>query len=330
MSEDRLTDKTGGSEAPPPIANSGNLPDSKNPGNTAVKGRLLDSENPGNTAVKGRLLDSENPGNTEVKGRLLDSKTPVDLKIPADAKNDESQIPRHQRESAPALPAREPLKMNKHFKNDLAPTLPEREAPSAAGTLDLKTVSENRGAPAPENSPEFLKEKGNDYFYNQGIQRLKKGKEQAALPFLQKSFYRYLFFPAYQALSRLQHPPRLWPVLWHITAGLYGLFTIFWLGFLLKKSAVSSASFLLKGVMGWFLGMAILALSAFFSLQKRAGALTELEGHSAPFAESAVLWTLPEGADVRVLKTDKQWVQIKTAEGQKGWVKLKNLLFTLE
>ena len=76
--------------------------------------------------------------------------------------------------------------------------------------------------------------------------------------------------------------------------------------------------------------MVILALSGFFSLQKRAGALTELEGRSAPLAESAVLWTAPEGADVKVLKTDKQWVQIKTAGGRKGWVQSENLLFTLE
>ena len=272
--EDRFTDKTGGSGAPPPIANSGKLP------------------------------DSEKPGNTEAEGPLLDSKTPVD------SKNAGAQIPHPQRESAPALPA--------------------REAPSGDGAVGLKTVSENRGAPAPEDSPKLLKEKGNDYFYNKGIQRLKEGKEQTALPFLQKSFYRYLFFPAYQALSHLKRPPRLWPVLWHITAGLYGLFTIFWLGFLLKRSAVSPASFLLKGVMGWFFGVAILALSAFFSLQKRAGALAKLEGRNAPFAESSVLWTLPEGADVTVLKTDKQWVQIKTAGGQKGWVRSKNLLFTLE
>ena len=181
-----------------------------------------------------------------------------------------------------------------------------------------------------EPSVENLQGKGNLFFYNRGIQLLKEGKELSALPFLQKSFYQYLFFPAYQVLARLDHPPALWPFLWHIAAVLYGVFSLFWLFFLLKKTAAAPSSFFLKGVIFWFSGLAVLALLGFFSLQKRAGALAEIKGHSAPFAESAVLWTAPEGSDTTILKTGRGWVQVQTGMGQKGWVKVKNLLFTLE
>ena len=181
-----------------------------------------------------------------------------------------------------------------------------------------------------ENSMENLQGKGNLYFYNRGIQLLKERKEPSALPFLQKSFYQYLFFPAYQALTHLGHSPTLWPVLWHILAVLYGLFSLVWLIFLLKKTAAAPTPFLLKGVIFWFSGLAVLALLGFFSLQKRAGAVAEIKGHSAPFAESAVLWTVPEGSDIKILKTGRGWVQAQTGTGQKGWVEVRNLLFTLE
>ena len=179
-----------------------------------------------------------------------------------------------------------------------------------------------------ENSTE--NRRGNLYFYNKGIQLLKEGKEASARPFLQKSFYQYLFFPAYQTLVRLERPPVLWPFLWHIAAVLYGLFSLAWLIFLLKKAAAVPPLFLLKGVIFWFSGLAVLALLGFFSLQKRAGTLAEIKGHSAPFAESSVLWTAPEGSDIKILKTGRGWVQAQTDTGQKGWVRTKNLLFTLE
>ena len=183
---------------------------------------------------------------------------------------------------------------------------------------------------ATENLIEAPKGTGNLYFYNRGIQLLKEGKEPSALPFFQKSFYQYLFFPAYKVLVRLDHPPVLWPFLWQAVAALYGLFSLVWLVFLLKKTSSTPTPFLLKGVIFWFSGVAILALLGFFSLQKRAGALVDIEGRSAPFQEAAVLWTAPAGSDVAVLKNRDQWVQTRTGTGQKGWVKAKNLLFTLE
>lgn len=181
-----------------------------------------------------------------------------------------------------------------------------------------------------ENSMKNLQKKGNDYFYNEGIQLLKTGQEQSALPFLQKSFYQYLFFPAYRILTHLGHPPSLWPFLWQVLALLYGTFSLIWFVFLLKKTASAPTPFLLKGVILWVSGLAILTFMGFFSLQKRAGALAEIKGYSAPFAESAVLWTAPEGSDVKILKTGYGWVQAQTDTGQKGWVETHNLLLTLE
>ena len=203
------------------------------------------------------------------------------------------------------------------------PVFVEEPASQAAGTqTPLGGVS--------ENSIGNLHEKGNDYFYNRGIQLLKEGQKQSALPVLQKSFYQYLFFPAYKILAHLGHPPSLWPFLWQILALLYGLFSLIWFVFLLKKTASAPTPFLLKGVVFWVSGLAILIFMGFFSLQKRAGALAEIKGYSAPFAESAVLWTVPEGSDVKILKTGYGWVQAQTDAGQKGWVETHNLLFTLE
>ncbi|MCY4512406.1 MAG: SH3 domain-containing protein [Bdellovibrionales bacterium] len=181
-----------------------------------------------------------------------------------------------------------------------------------------------------KNSTETLQKAGNLYFYNRGIQLLKEGQKQSALPFLQKSFYQYLFFPAYKNLVHLGHPPVLWPFLWQALALLYGLFSLFWFVFLLKRTVSAPTPFLLKGMVSWFSGLAVLALLGFFSLQKRAGALTEIKGHSAPSSESVELWTAPGGADVKILKMGHGWVQIQINTGQKGWVEEKNLLFTLE
>ena len=181
-----------------------------------------------------------------------------------------------------------------------------------------------------ENLIKGSQERGNLYFYNRGIQLLKEGKEPSALPFFQKSFYQYLFFPAHKVLVHLDHPPILWPFLWQAAAVLYGLFSLIWLLILLKKTSSSPTPLLFKGVIFWFSGVAVLALLGFFSLQKRAGALVDLEGRSAPFREAVVLWTAPAGSDVIVLENRDQWVQTQMNTGQKGWVEAKNLLFTLE
>ena len=162
------------------------------------------------------------------------------------------------------------------------------------------------------------------------MQLLKEGQKESALPFLQKSFYQYLYFPAYKVLVHLGYPPVLRSFLWQALALLFGLFSLFWFIFLLKKTALTPTPFLLKGVVSWFSGLAVLALLGFFSVQKRAGALTEIKGRSAPSPESVELWTAPEGSDVKVLKTGHGWVQIQINTGQKGWVEEKNLLFTLE
>lgn len=202
----------------------------------------------------------------------------------------------------------------------------------AIGDLSLPVKKDNAqhsSEAVSENLIEDPQDRENLYFYNKGIQLLKEGKEPSALPFFQKSFYQYLFFPAYKVLIHLNHPPVLWPFLWQAAAVLYALFSLIWLLILLKKTS-SLTPLLLKGVIFWFSGVAVLALLGFFSLQKRAGALVDIEGRSAPFQEAVVLWTAPAGSDVIVLENRDQWVQTRMSTGQKGWVKAKNLLFTLE
>lgn len=216
------------------------------------------------------------------------------------------------------------LKQDAEFSQVAAP---ERETVKSRQSPAFEAPAAERGRPADRSN----KRAKGMYFYNKAAGLLKAGKTEAALPFLQKSFYQYSFLPAYQALSRLQHPPRLAPVLWRLCALLYGLFSLFYLGFLLKKSKKKqTGAFLLKGFVLYALGLTALAGLTAFGLQKRAGVLEEVQGFNAPFPESVVLWTAPVGSDLRVLKRQGSWFQVRTLKGRKGWVKAEKLLLTLE
>ena len=188
-------------------------------------------------------------------------------------------------------------------------------------------TAETKGGPSFETSePAGLRNTGL-FFYNQGIQILQQGREERAVPFLQKSFYQYFLPSAYKTLSRLKRAPSLKPLLWHITAGIYGLLSVFLLLFFLIKKPLP---FLWKAVPLWFCGVGVLAGSGFSILKKRAGALEEIRGLSAPVKELEPLWTAPAGEDVIVLKKRDAYFQVRTKQGKTGWVEAKSLLPTLQ
>ena len=164
-------------------------------------------------------------------------------------------------------------------------------------------------------------------FYNQGVIALNKGEENTAQLAFEKSFYNYLYFPAYKALKSMGHSATLLPFVWHIIMGIYGLVSLVWIFLLFLRKVsfrVKVKTFIIWSLsMMFFIGFHVLAF------QPKGRSLRTFELKNAPLTNAFAVELLEKGESFWVLKSKGEWVKIKTGQNQKkGWALKENLYFT--
>ena len=164
--------------------------------------------------------------------------------------------------------------------------------------------------------------------YNQGVTELSLGEKDQALLFFEKAFYNHFFFPAWQALKFLDTPVSFVSLVWHFIMGVYGIVSLILIWFLIaKKPSVKTRS---KVFFFWILLLAGLSGFNIQFLKPKGRALKSFELKNAPLKGAFSLANYQRGESFVALKTQGNWVKIKTRKKQKGWILKKNLYFTQE
>ncbi len=218
--------------------------------------------------------------------------------------------------------------------------LPENipaEAPSAG------RESPERGRAAQKASFQELRGLALKLLRESQAEKQRKRLNEARLS-LQKLFYQKLFFPAARPLRALgAPPPSAAPLIWHLSAFLFGVFSLIVLARLIFSGRASSAApledkikYRLAAV--WGAGLLALAAGGFFALQTRASAAKQTKILTAPFAEALPLREFPAGAELLVLRMlqdkNSSWLKVKArADGERaiiGWTPKEDLFITLK
>lgn len=78
----------------------------------------------------------------------------------------------------------------------------------------------------------------------------------------------------------------------------------------------------------WLAAVACLAGAAYFQIGQRIAivAQKDVQARLAPYEVSKPVWSLPDGAEVRVASEDKGWLEIRDDRGRAGWLKRDQVL----
>ncbi|MCX8156413.1 MAG: tetratricopeptide repeat protein [Verrucomicrobiae bacterium] len=78
----------------------------------------------------------------------------------------------------------------------------------------------------------------------------------------------------------------------------------------------------------WLFNLACLTGAAYFHWGQRVAivAQKDVQARLAPYDVSKPVWNLPEGAEVRVLSENQDWLEIRDDRGRAGWVKRDQVL----
>lgn len=162
--------------------------------------------------------------------------------------------------------------------------------------------------------------------YNQGVIALNKGEKDKAQLVFEKSFYNYMYFPAYKALKFMENPATLTPLVWHVTMGIYGLISFIFVFLLVIKK--TSLRVKIKVFAIWFLSVIFIFSFYVLALKPTGRALKAFKLKNAPLEGAFSIGSQEKGEPFQALKLQGIWVKIKTSQKQKGWTLKENLYFT--
>ena len=164
--------------------------------------------------------------------------------------------------------------------------------------------------------------------YNQGVAALNRGERDKAGLFFEKSFYNYMYFPAYKALKFLGRSVTLISLFWHISIGIYSLISLILIFLLIVKKP--SLKIKIKTFIIWFFLIMIFFVSHVLLLKPKGRVLKAFELKNAPLEGAFSMGSLEKGEPFQALKIKGNWVKIKVSEKQKGWTLKDNLYFIRE
>ena len=193
------------------------------------------------------------------------------------------------------------------------------------------------GSPQPEGR--LLKGKAPRELSAFALFHLRRGETEKALPALQRLFYQHGFLPSYSLMKAWGAPPSLFPLMWHLSAFAFGVFSLLILMRLIRKKPFSGLdadkkiSWRLPFL--WLSALSLLALSGFFALRPRASAAGKAKILAAPFEEALPLLELSAGAELLILGKKEGWRKARAAPARgknrqpaTGWI-LKERLFPI-
>lgn len=153
-------------------------------------------------------------------------------------------------------------------------------------------------------------------WYNQGVEYYNsQEKIKAAASFRKALQLDPWLWPSKKALDQLHHPPPFWTL---IPSELC-LFLIA-VSLILLFSSINISKLV-------FFGLSLIMYFS-FSYYRNIPRITILEdttAHTAPNKSSPVLFSLHPGDWIMLLKTSKEWIQIKTSDQSIGWISKINL-----
>jgi tetratricopeptide (TPR) repeat protein len=78
----------------------------------------------------------------------------------------------------------------------------------------------------------------------------------------------------------------------------------------------------------WLAAMACLGGAVYFQQMQRVAivAQKDVQARLAPYDVSKPVWSLPEGAEVRVMSENQEWLEIRDDRGRAGWLKRDQVL----
>lgn len=170
------------------------------------------------------------------------------------------------------------------------------------------------GAFFAHSGPSAIQENSAVKWYNKGVKHYNsQEKIKATADFRKALQLDPWLWPAKKALDRLQRPAPLWMI---IPPEIF--LSLIAVSLLLFFSSLSRGRILF-----FCLCLALHFSFSFYHSRPRLTVIEETQAHTAPHADSPVLFSLAPGAWVAQLKTSKEWIQIKTSEQTIGWI-LKN------
>ena len=205
---------------------------------------------------------------------------------------------------------------------------PESVSFYSKGVNNSQTFNTEKKEPPKDHKKNQRKESEALWLYNQGVTELSQGREFQAKLLLEKAFYGYLFFPAYKALSSMGLSVSFTPFIWHFALGVYGIFSLLLVWFLIAKKSLPKTKIKLFSL--WILLLASFGVFKILYVKPQGQALKSFALKSSPFEEAFSVGSLEKGENFVALKREGIWIKVKSQENQKGWALKENLFFTRE